>query len=453
MNKINELEQKPIGRLLIQYSIPATLSLMVSSLYMIIDRIFIGNIPRTGVLALTGVGLTAPITTIILALSALIAFGASSTISIRLGEQRKDAAEKAAGNAISYTFIVSLLLTALFFIFENPILQLLGITGEAGPYAKAYISIIVMGTIVNMFSFVFPIIIRADGNPLYSALITLIGCILNIILDAFTVFVLQMGIQGTAIATVLAQLISTIMGFLYFAKGKPSLTLSFQSLIPQKDTLKSIFRIGLVPCANQLSVSIAQLVGNYSLFLHGGELSIGAMTAIRSIVQLFMMGVYGIGQGFQPIVGYNFAKKNYSRAFKALRLAFIWSLAILVLGEIIIQIIPDKLISLFINDTALQALAVNGIKKFSIVLPLGAFVAVLSGFMMMTNRIKSSIFLNVSYQIVISASAIYLLPLAIGTNGLWYSQPVTDVIASVLATFLFIKGYRPILKLQNSVKE
>ena len=446
MDKIYDLEQKPVGKLLAQYSIPATLSLVVSALYQMVDRIFIGHIPEAGVLGLTGVGLTAPITTIITALSALIAFGAASTISIRLGEEKREEAQKAAGNAIIYVLITSTVITVMFFLFKTQIFEVLKIKGHSALYAVEYINTIVLGTVFSMFSFTFPIIIRSDGSPTFAMVMTLVGCVLNIILDAIFIFGSGMGIQGAAVATIISQAASTMLGLFHFWKGKSTLNISGKTMRPDINTLKSIIKIGSVPCANQLSVSVAQLIGNYALVQYGGEVYVGAMTAIRSVFQLFMMGVYGLGQGFQPIVGYNFAKKNYKRAFDTLKLSFIWDLVILALGLILAQLLPQYWINLFITDQALAAIATYGLRKFTILLPLASFVAVGSGFMMMTGKAKPAIFLNISYQIMISATTIHFLPLLIGTDGLWYSQPLTDVIATVLTIILFIRSYGSIIK-------
>ncbi|QLY80382.1 MATE family efflux transporter [Clostridium intestinale] len=446
MNKINDLEEKPVSKLLAQYAIPATLSLVVNALYQMVDRIYIGHIPEVGVLGLSGVGLTAPITTIIIALSALFAFGAASTISIRLGEGNKEEAERAAGNAITYVLISSVVITALFFLLRPQIFEVLKITGQSTLYAVEYINTIVIGTVFSMFSFVFPIIIRSDGSPAFSMVTTLVGCVLNIILDAIFIFGLGMGIQGAAVATVISQAVSTALGLFYFINGKPTLHISRKTMRPDTGTLKSIIKIGSIPCANQLSVSVAQLIGNYALVQYGGEVYVGAMTAIRSVFQLFMMGVYGLGQGVQPIVGYNFAKKSYKRAFDTLKLSFTWDMGILVLGFILAQLLPQFWIKLFIKDQAIAAIAADGLLKFTILLPLASFVAVGSGFMMMTDKIKAAIFLNISYQILISATTIYFLPLLIGTDGLWYSQPLTDVIATVLTIILFIRSYGSIIK-------
>ncbi|WP_242835748.1 MATE family efflux transporter [Clostridium sp. DL-VIII] len=214
---------------------------------------------------------------------------------------------------------------------------------------------------------------------------------------------------------------------------------------PVLSILKSIIKIGIVPFTNQLSISIAQLVENYSLALHGGELSVGAMTAINSILVIFLMPIHGVGQGLQPIAGFNFAKKNYSRTFTVFKIALAWNAVILLVGLILIQIFPHFWASLFINDPSLVPLTLDGLRKFTILLPLATVVPTSLGFMMMTGNEKSSIFLSIFYQIGLFAVMIYSLPLILGMDGLWYSRPITDIIGSALTLFLFIRGYSSVI--------
>lgn len=445
MTKIQELEKKPVGKLLLQYSVPGVLSLLVNSLYIIVDRIFIGNIPVVGALALTGVGLTIPITTVILALSALISMGASSNISIKLGEDKKEEAENAAGNAITLSVILGLTITILYLIFQNQILGWLGIRGQTLSYAKDFITIIVLGTVFNMLGFALPFIVRADGNPTFSAAITATGCILNIGLDALFIYVFHMGIKGAAMATVLAQFVTVVLGLSYFIKGKHTLGLKKINFKLYPAMVKAIFLIGFVPFSNQLSISIAQIVSNYSLNLYGGELAVGAMTVLNSITALFLMPIHGIGQGFQPIIGFNYAKKRYDRVMKTLGLAVVCSAAILTAGTLIMQVFPKFTVNLFTYDAELVNIAVNGLKKYTVLLPLAAIPAFGTGFMMLTGKPKAAVLLNISRQTVILASTIFLLPRVMGQDGLWFAQPITDLLASVITIVLFIKGYGHIL--------
>ncbi|WP_088225615.1 MATE family efflux transporter [Desulfosporosinus sp. FKB] len=445
MNNIKELEIKPIRKLLVLYSVPTVLSLLVNSLYIVVDRIFIGNIPKVGALALTGVGLTMPITTVVVALSALISMGASSNISIKLGEGKNEDAENTAGNAITLSVVLGITITILYMIFQNQILGWLGIQGQTLFYAKEFITILILGTVFNMLGFALPFIVRSDGNPKYSAAITITGCVLNIGLDAIFILVLHMGIRGAAIATVLAQFVTVVLGLSYFVKGKPTLGLTKINFRLSPAMVKAIFLIGIVPFSNQLSISIAQIVSNYSLNLYGGELAIGAMTVINSIAALFLMPVYGIAQGFQPIIGFNYAKKRYDRAMKTLVLAVVCGAAILAAGTLIMQVFPKFVVGLFTHDSELVNITVNGIKKYSVLLPLASIPTFGSGFMMLTGKPKTAVFLSISRQFVILSLTIFLLPRVIGQDGLWFAQPITDLLASVITIMLFIKGYGHIL--------
>lgn len=446
MKKIEELEIKPIGKLLVQYSVPTVLSLLVNSLYIVVDRIFIGNIPEVGALALTGVGLVMPIITLILAVSALISMGASSNISINLGKGKKEEAENTAGSVITLAIVLGLIVSILYFIFNNQIFGLLRIQNQTLFYAKEYITIIIFGTVFNMLGFAFPFIVRADGSPSFSAMITIAGCILNIALDALFIQVFHMGIRGAAIATVLSQFVTVILGLSYFIKGNASLELKKNNFKLYLPTLKPIFIIGLVPFSNQLSISIAQIVSNYSLNLYGGELAIAAMTVLSSIASLFLMPVYGIAQGFQPIIGFNYARKLYDRALKVLVLATVCSAIILGVGTLITQIFPKFTVGLFTQDPELIDIAAKGIRKYMILLPLASIPTFGSGFMMLTGKPKTAALLSISRQSVILALTILLLPKAIGQDGLWLAQPITDTLASIITIILFIKAYGHILK-------
>ena len=446
MNKINELENKPVGKLLIQYSIPAVLGLFANSLYIVVDRIFIGNIPNIGDLALNGVGLTIPITTVILAFSAMIAFGAAGNISIKLGQEKREEAENILGNAIILSIIVGFAITALFFIFQNHILRFLGIQGETLSYAKAFITIIVLGTVFNILGLAFPFFIRSDGSPMFSAIITLTGCALNIGLDALFIPVLHMGIKGAAVATVLSQFMTVVLGFFYFKKQKTTLQLKKKNFKFRPKIIKEFILIGLSPFSNQISISVAQFVSNYSLNLYGGELAVGAMTIITSIASIFLMPVYGIAQGFQPIVGYNYAKKLNERIVKTLVLAVVSGTVILGIGTLLLWLFPVFIVEMFNSNTELKGITINGITKYMLLLPFAVIPTFGTGFMTLTNRVKTAVSINILRQGVILPLAIYFLPKLIGKNALWYAQSITDLLSSILVIVFFIKGYKHIFR-------
>ncbi|HBE79956.1 MAG TPA: MATE family efflux transporter [Firmicutes bacterium] len=450
MNNVEELEKKPIGKLLIQYSVPTVLSLLVNSLYIVVDRIFIGHIPEVGALALTGIGLTMPIITVIWGVASLISMGASSDISIKLGEGNKKEAENTAGNAITLSVIAGIAITILYLVFQNHILDWLGIRGQTLFYAKEFITIIMLGTVFNMLSIGLPLLVRSDGNPTFSALISITGCILNIALDAIFLQVMHMGIRGAASATAIAQFVTVALGFFYFTRKKSFLRLTALNFKIYPTKIKNMLLIGFVPFSNQLAMSIAQIVSNYSLNLYGGELAVGAMTVITSIAAVFMMPIYGIAQGCQPIIGFNYAKTRYDRTLKTFKLATIGSFAILTTGTLSTLAFPELIVRLFTYDPVLVNIAVDGINKYMILLPLASIPTLGSSFMMMTGRPKAAGLLNISRQSVILGLTIFLLPRVIGLNGLWFAQPITDLLSSGITLFLFIKGYSHIIRKKPS---
>ncbi len=452
MSKIDELESKPVGKLLLQYSIPAILGLFANSLYIVIDRMFIGSIPNIGAMALNGVGLTVPITTIILALSAMIAFGSAANISIKLGQDKREEAENTLGNAFVLSIAVGVTITALFFVFQDQVFAFLGIQGETLPYAKSFITIIVLGTVFNMLGFTLPILVRSDGNPTFSAIITLTGCALNIGLDVLFIPVLNMGIQGAAVATVLSQFVTVILGLAYFKTQKTTLRIEKRIFKVQPKLVKEIVSIGLSPFSNQLSISVAQFVSNYALRLYGGESAVGAMTIITSVASMFLMPVYGIAQGMQPIVGYNYAKKLYKRVIKTLALAVILGLAILGTGTCLTLLFPASIVGLFNHNSELANITLVGITKYMLLLSFAVIPTFGSGFMALTNRAKSAVFINVTRQAVILTSVICFLPRLIGTSGLWFAQSIADILSSLLVVLFFVKGYGHIFRKNENAK-
>ena len=346
-NSQQSLGTDPIGKLLIKYSVPAIIGMMVNALYNVVDRMFIGNIPNVGPMAITGLGVTMPITTIIIAFGVLIGIGATTNISIKLGQGKREEAELIIGNSLSLAGITGILVTVIGLIFSDKILTLFGASSQTLYYAKSYMDILLIGVIFSILGMVFNNIIRGDGNPKLSAVIMGVGCITNIILDAVFIFGFNMGIQGAALATVLSQGITAIWGLLYYLRGKSNLTFRKSSLKLNKYIVSGIFAIGSAPFAMQIATSLVQVISNNSLKIYGGDLAIGAMATISSIIMIFLMPVFGIVQGMQPIVGFNYGAKNYDRSKKTLKLTLLSSSVLFILGSLVIQFAPQVLVGMF----------------------------------------------------------------------------------------------------------
>ncbi len=352
MKHQNQLGEESIGKLLLKYSIPAIIGMMVNALYNIVDRMFIGRIPNVGTLALTGVGITMPIMSILLAFGMLIGIGSTANISLNLGRGRRDDAEKLIGSALTLSLIVGISITIIAFIFLNPILNIFGASENSLFYAKQYITIILAGCTFNILSFALNSTVRADGNPKLASITMVIGCATNILLDYLFVFVLNIGIRGAALATVISQALTFFIILYYYTKGNSNLKLESMKL--KKNLVMMTFAIGIAPFATQIANSLVQVVANNSLKTYGNDLSIGAMTIISSISMVFMMPIFGINQGCQPIIGFNYGAKKFDRAKKTFAIATIAATVICTIGGILIQAFPKFAISLFNNDPELS---------------------------------------------------------------------------------------------------
>jgi len=431
------LGTEPIGKLLIKYSVPAIISMMVNGLYNVVDRIFIGNIPGVGPLAITGLGVTMPIMTIILAFGMLIGIGSVTNISIKLGQGKKEEAEQIIGNAITLAIIVGLLISIIGITFENQILHMFGASDGSLPYAKAYINIILLGTIFNLLGMVFNNSIRGDGNPKLSATIMVVGCLTNIVLDALFIMVFKMGIQGAAIATVTSQFVTAIWGLAYYTRGKSTLKFKKSSLKLNKSLVGAIFAIGCAPFAMQIAASCVQIICNNSLKTYGGDLAIGAMATINSVIMMVGMPIIGISQGAQPIIGFNYGAKKYDRADKTLKICALAATIGLSIGWLLVQLVPAPIVSMFNRDADLVSISVDGIRKYLSMMPLIGVSMIGSNYFQAIGKAKQAMFLSLLRQVILLVPMMLILPRILGLNGVWFAQPIADVI-SFIVTFVLL---------------
>lgn len=454
MDRQTELATQPVPKLLLKYSIPAIIGMIVNALYNVVDRMFIGNIPGIGSLAITGVGITMPIITIILGFSMLIGIGATAYISIKLGEGKKEEAEKVLGNAFILAIITGIILTIIGVLFASTLLGVFGGNQDTIPYGVTYINTILIGTIFSVLGFVFTSIMRADGNPKMSAICMVIGCICNIILDAILIFMFNMGIQGAAIATVISQLLTTIIGIYYFTKGKSQLKIKRVDLKLKNSIVKNILIIGAAPCAMQIAVSLVQAVMNNVLDQTGGQEAIGAMTAISAIVMLVLMPIFGMNQGAQPIIGYNYGAKNYKRAKNTNILAMISATIILIIGFIILQAAPGAFVRLFDGEGSIESVAVPGLRLYTITLPILAISIMGSNYFQAIGKARVATLLSLLRQVIVLIPVILIMSRIGGLTGVWLAQPISDIICAVIIGFILMKEFKsyPITKEESDVQ-
>lgn len=450
MDNKNYLGEAPIGKLLIKYSIPAIIGMVVNALYNVVDRMFIGNIPDVGPLAITGLGVTMPIITILLAFGMLVGVGTSANISIKLGQGNREDAEKIIGNSLTLGVVIGVILTAIGIIFGDNLLVIFGASESTLPFAKAYINIILIGSIFNITSFALNSSVRADGNPKKSAIIMIVGCLSNIVLDAVFIFVFDFGIQGAAIATIISQAITAIWVILYYTKGNSNLKLKRENLKLDLRLVKMIFAIGSAPFAMQLAASLVQVIANNTLKTYGGDLAIGAMATISAISMMFLMPIFGINQGSQPIIGYNYGAKKYDRVKKTYLLSAAFAIVILFFGFIVVQFFPRTIIGFFNKDEELMKIAVEGVRIYLCMLPIAAISITGSNYFQSIGSVKKAMFLSLLRQIILLIPLLIILPNLLGLTGVWLAQPVSDILACSITIILLINEFKKYKKIDIS---
>lgn len=438
-NSKNILGTESIGRLLLKYSVPAIIGMMVNALYNVVDRVFIGNIPGVGPLAITGLGVTMPIMSIIIAFGTLIGVGATTNVSLKLGQGDRNKAEQIVGNAVSLSVLIGILIAIFGTIFSNKMLMVFGASQSTIGYAKDYMGIILIGAIFNIMSMMFSNLIRGDGNPKLSAAIMAAGCFMNIVLDAIFIFGFNMGIQGAALATIISQAVSTIWGLTYYLRGKSNVEFKKINLKLDKTIIKTIFAIGMSPFAMQLANSMVQLMFNTSLKVYGGDLAIGAMATISSINMLFVMPAFGFVQGMQPIVGFNYGAKKYDRAKKTLKISLMLATVVFIVGALVIQIAPQLLVGAFNKDQELMNITVNGLRKYAFAMPIVGISIVGSNFIQSIGKAKMSMLLGLLRQVIVLIPMIMILPNFIGLNGIWLAQPTADIVSAIITGIVLFK--------------
>lgn len=431
------LGEEKISKLLMEFSIPAIIGMVVNTLYNIVDRMFIGNIPNVGKSALTGVGITLPIMTIILAFGMLIGIGTSARISIKLGQHKRDEAEEHLGNSLTLIIITSIGITIFGLIFMDSILRLFGASDATEIYARQYMQIIFLGTIFNMLGFGLNHSIRSDGSPKVAMLSMLIGAGTNIILDPVFIFIFGMGVRGAAIATVISQIVSAIWILYYFTKGESNLKIRKKDLRLKKEIVFSIFSIGMSPFSMQIAGSIVQVLSNNALKTYGGDDAIAAMTVINSISMIFLMPIFGLNQGSQPLIGYNYGAKKNKRVKQTVKYATNIATIIMCLGWLVIQIAPQLLISIFNRDEALLGIASNGMRIYLFMMPIIGFQIISSNYFQSIGKANISIFLSLLRQVLLLIPALIILPKFLGLTGVWLAGPVSDLLSAIITGVIF----------------
>lgn len=435
-----ELGTENIGKLLMQYAIPAIIAMTASSLYNMIDSIFIGH--GVGTLAISGLALTFPLMNLAAAFGSLVGAGAATLISVRLGQKDYDTSQRILGNVVLLNLIIGIAFTVITLIFLDPILYFFGASEDTIGYARDYMKIILLGNVITHLYLGLNSVLRSSGHPKKAMAATIATVLINTALDPLFIYGLGWGIKGAAIATILAQIIALVW-LTYLFTNKNELIHFHKGIfkLKKKIVLDSL-AIGMSPFLMNLASTFVVILINLGLKKHGGDIAIGAYGIVNRIVFLFLMIVMGINQGMQPIAGYNFGAKLYPRVTKVLKLTIYFATAVTTVGFIIGEFLPEYAVALFTSDEELIRLASEGLRIVVIFFPIVGFQMVTSNFFQSIGMASKAIFLSLTRQVLFLIPCLIILPRFFGSNGVWYSMPIADFVACIVAAFMLIHQFK-----------
>ncbi len=429
-----------IWHLLLQYAIPSVIAMTASSLYNIIDSIFIGQ--GVGALAISGLAITFPLMNLSAAFGTLVGVGAATLMSLRLGQKDYSSANNILGNLFVLNTVFGLIYMVLVLLFLDPILSFFGASSETIPYAHEYMVVILLGNVVTHLYFGSNALLRATGNPKKSMYTTICSVIINIILAPIFIYGFKWGIRGAALATIIAQtsmliwqikLFSNKESFIHFQKG------IFR--LKRKIVIDSL-SIGIAPFLMNAVACVIVIIINQGLIRHGGDLHVGAYGIINRVAFLFVMIVMGLNQGMQPIAGYNYGANQIDRVNTVLKYTIGLATGVMTLGFLISEIFPHAVASIFTTDQTLIDLAVPGLQIVFMFFPILGFQMVTGNFFQSIGMAKKAIFISLSRQVLFLLPCLLILPQFLGVKGVWFSLPTADILASVIGVFMLVSQYR-----------
>ena len=436
MERSKALGEEEISTLLWKFSLPAIVGMVVNALYNVVDSIFVGH--GVGEIGLAAVTIAFPIMIILMAFGMLVGVGAAAVVSLRIGQHKQHEAEKILGNAFTLAAILSVTLSAGMLLYLDPILISLGAQPNVLPYARDFTRIILLGSIFMYIGFGLNNVVRAEGNPKMAMTTVLISAGLNIVLNPLFIFTFHLGISGSALATVVSQGVSAIWVLAYFLGDKSLLKLRLSNLVLDKDIVLSIFKIGMSPFLMQIAASVVTVLFNYSLLKYGGELAVASIGVINRIAMLMLMPIFGLSQGLQPIIGYNYGAKNYARVIKALKIAIYAATIFSATGFLFIQLFDEQIIMLFNDNPELISIGSHGMRIYLCMLPIIGFQIIGGNYFQAVGKAGYAIVLSMSRQVIILIPLVLILPGMLGLNGAWLASPIADFISATLTgVFLF----------------
>lgn len=442
----NNLGTAPIGKLMFKLAAPAIVAQIINALYNIVDRIYIGNIEGIGKTALTGVGLTFPVIILISAFAVLIGMGGAPIAAIRMGEKDNDTAETIMGNCLTLLVGIALILTAFFLVFKRPLLYMFGASDDTIVYAENYLTIYVSGTLFVQLALGLNCFITTQGFSTIGMLSVLIGAVLNIALDPVFIFALGMGVEGAAIATVISQACSAVFVVGFLLSKKSILRFRLNKLKVRWKLVAPALALGLSPFIMQSTESLVNITLNASLQHYGGDLYVGAMTIIGSVMQMFMLPMQGLTQGAQPIMSYNFGARQFDRVKRTFRLLITCCLIFSCSICLFIEVFPQVVISLFNSDPELVDVTVVCMRIYVAgIWAMGAQTACQQSFVAI-GQAKISIFLALLRKIILLIPLALILPLFMGTYGVFTAEPIADLGAATTTSIMFAIFFKRFLQ-------
>ncbi|MBQ8096736.1 MAG: MATE family efflux transporter [Prevotella sp.] len=438
--KALELGQKPVGALLWQYALPAIVAMTASSLYNIIDRASIGQV--VGADAINGLTVTFPFMNLSGAFGAAVGVGASTCISVKLGQKDYQTAEHLLGNTVTLNLIIGFLFMAVCLIFLDPILFFFGASEVTLPYARQFMEVILAGNMITHMYFGMNAVLRASGKPRHAMYATLFTVACNIVLVIAFVWWFRWGIRGAALATITSQTLALCWQMWIFSDKKELLHLKRGIYRLKADLVRNIISIGISPFLMNVTGCIIVIFMNRQFLAYGGDMAVGSYGIANTWGMLFFMFVIGINQGMQPIAGYNYGARKFDRMMRCLNLAILSATAVMTFGWLMAMLFPELMARVLTHDTTQIAMSAKGIRINMLLFPIIGFQAVVTNFFQCIGRVKIAIFLSLSRQLIFLLPLIFVFPLLWDLDGLWASLPTSDGIAALVAAWVMWKYMR-----------
>ena len=426
-----ELGTKPVGKLLAQYALPAIIAMTAASLYNIIDRVFIGQV--VGPMAISGLAITFPFMILAAAFGAAVGVGAATTISVKLGQKDYESAENTLGNTITLNLIIGLAFGGICLLFLDPILRFFGASDATLPYARDFMQIILAGNVFSHMYFGMNAVLRAASKPRMAMFATIFTVAMNILLDAVFILWWHWGIKGAAFATVISQVLALCWQMKLFSNKNELLHLKRGIYKLKANLVRNIISIGISPFLMNACACVIVIFINNQLVKFGGDIAVGAYGIANSIAMIFIMFVIGLNQGMQPIAGYNYGAQQYGRMMRVVKLSIITAICIMLTGWALAMFAPYYCARMFTKDPELIKGSIKAIQIIMMMYPFIGCQMVITNFFQCIGKVKISIFLSLSRQLLFLLPLPVLLPNFYGINGVWASMPTSDLISVIVA--------------------